>query len=123
MFDPRHCIPEAFFNIFVCCFAVVVLLCFSVFQFFLILYIYIFYPDQYPGPYPFYLYRILNRQFIFGFPQYEPIPIHLDPFHLNFDLHLWSGGGPESQSLGRARRQAFEMGQTPDQLRTGKINA
>ena len=33
-------------------------------------------------------YRILNRHFIFGFPQYELIPIHLDLFHPNFDFHF-----------------------------------
>ena len=66
---------------------------------------------------------VINRQCIFGFPQYEHIPIHLDPFHLNFDFHFWPWGRPfghlGDQSLGWIRRRTFEFGQTPDQLRPG----
>ena len=67
------------------------------------------------------VYQLLNRQCIFGFPQYEPIPIHLDPFHLNFDFHFSSGWGI-SQPVPRVG-QTTSIWIWPDprpNLRTGK---
>ena len=58
-----------------------------------------------------------------GFPQYELIRNHIDPFQAlfwrDFSDHQ-KGGGPNLASLGTARRRASNLSQTPDQSRPGK---
>ena len=42
------------------------------------------YPSQLNIPIPFHASKILNRHSIFGFPQYEPMKNHIDPFRIHF---------------------------------------